>query len=185
MDDKEIIALYFHRDQEAIAETDRKYGGLCRKVSYNILNNREDAEECVADTYMGLWHSIPPQMPAFFKAYILKILRNFSLMRFRDRNTQRHGSGEVELAMEELGDTFSSGFSVEQEYEGRELAQAVSCFLRNLSEDDRNIFLCRYWHLAPVAKIAERLRCSQSKVKTSLFRTRKKLQLFLTEEGLV
>lgn len=185
MDDKEIISLYFSRDQEAIAETDRKYGGLCRTVSYNILADHEDAEECVADTYIAAWNAIPPQVPMALKAYLLKITRNFSLMRVRERYSARRGGGELALALEELGDSFPSHLSVEKEVEGRELARAVSSFLYTLPETERNIFLCRYWHFASITDIAQRCRCSQSKIKTSLFRTRKKLQTYLMKEGLV
>lgn len=185
MDDKEIIELYFRRDQDAIQQTDLKYGGLCKKVSYNILGCPEDVEECVSDTYMALWNSIPPQVPDFLKAYLLKIVRNFSLMRIRERSSHKRGCGELELALEELGDTFSSGISVEGQYEQKEFARAVSRFLHTLPETDRNIFLCRYWHMAGVAEIAGRLHFSQSKVKTSLFRSRRKLQNYLVKEGLV
>lgn len=185
MDDKEIIELYFRRDQEAIVQTDRKYGGLCKKVSYNILGCPEDVEECVSDTYMAAWNAIPPQVPMVLKAYLLKIVRNFSLMRVRELNSRKRGSGEVELALEELGDTFPGAASVEGQYEQKEFARAVSRFLYSLPENERRIFLCRYWHLASVAQIAGTLHCSQSKVKTSLFRTRKKLYQFLTKEGLV
>lgn len=97
MDDKEIIELYFARDPNGILETERKYGALCQKVSYNILGNREDAEECVSDTYMAAWNSIPPQRPGLLKAYLMKIVRNFSLMRVRERSAQKHGEGSFPL----------------------------------------------------------------------------------------
>lgn len=185
MDDKEIISLYFQRDQEAITQTDRKYGGLCKKVSYNILGCAEDVEECVSDTYLAAWDSIPPQVPLFLKAYLLKIVRNFSLMRVREQCAQKRGSGELELALEELGDCFSSPSSVEGAYEQKEVARAVSRFLYTLPETERAMFLCRYWHMASICQIAEGLHCSQSKIKTSLFRTRRKLQDYLQKEGLV
>lgn len=185
MEDTAIMELYFARDQEAIAETDRKYGPLCTKVSYGILSNLQDAEECVADTYLAAWNSIPPQRPDFLKAYLLKITRNLSLMRLRRRYARKNGRGEVTLVLEELGDTFASDFSVERIYEGREVARAVSCFLRTLPETDRNMFLIRYWYMTPVADIAAKMGCKESRVKTSLFRTRKKLQNYLTKEGLV
>lgn len=185
MDDKEIIELYFARDPNGILETERKYGALCQKVSYNILGNREDAEECVSDTYMAAWNSIPPQRPGLLKAYLMKIVRNFSLMRVRERSAQKHGGGELPLALEELGDIFPSSDSVEQAYEGKELAKAVSGFLRTLPQSERDIFLCRYWHFASIADIARKLGCTQSKVKTSLFRTRKKLLTYLKKEDLV
>lgn len=185
MDDTAIIELYFDRDQDAIAETDRKYGPLCTKLSYGILSNLQDAEECVADTYLAAWNSIPPQRPDFLKAYLLKIVRNLSLMRLRRRYAKKNGRGEVTLVLEELGDTFASDFSVEKLVEGKEVAKAVSTFLRTLPERERNIFLIRYWYMTPVSEIAAKLGCKESRVKTSLFRTRKKLQDYLKKEGLV
>lgn len=185
MDDKEIIALYWRRDQDAIVWTDRKYGGLCRKLAFDILANHEDTEECVSDTYLAAWNSIPPQRPSFLKAYLVKIVRNFSLMRVRQNHAGKHGGGEIDLVLEELEDTLSSHVSVEQTVEQKELAEAVSRFLHTLPEMERNIFLARYYFLSPVAAIAARGRCSQSKVKTSLYRTRKKLKQYLIEEELL
>lgn len=185
MDDNEIIALYWRRDQDAICWTDRKYGGLCRKLSFDILGNREDTEECVSDTFLAAWNSIPPQRPTYLKAYLAKIVRNFSLMRLRENHAARHGGGEIPLVLEELEGTLSSGFSVEQAFEGKEFAAAVSRFLYTLPEGERNIFLARYYFLSSVADIAARAHCSQSKVKTSLYRTRKKLKQYLIEEDLL
>lgn len=185
MDDQSIIELYFARSQQAIVETDRKYSGLCHKVSYDILSNWEDTEECVADTYLAAWNTIPPHRPAYLKAYLLKILRNLSLMRVRQRYAQKNGGGEIDLVLEELGDSFVSPGSVEAAFEGKELARAVSAFLRTISESERNIFLWRYWQFQSIADIAHRLGWGQSRVKTSLFRTRKKLQSYLKKEDLI
>lgn len=185
MEDNEIIELYFARNQNAICQTDLKYGRLCKGVSYGILSNHEDVEECVSDTYMAAWDNIPPERPSCLGAYLTKIVRNLSLMRLRERYAYKRGGGELTLALDELDDTFAPGISVERGYELKEFAQAVSRFLYTLPETERNIFLCRYYLVTPVADIARRLHCSQSKVKTSLFRTRKKLQDYLTKEALV
>ena len=162
MEDERIIDLYWQRSQEAISRTDEKYGRLCTKISLNILSNAQDAEECVSDTYMALWNSIPPQRPTCFQAFAAAIVRNLSLMKLREQYARKRGGGER-----------------------KEFAAAVNQFLCTLSADDRNIFVCRYWFFASIADIALRFKCSQSKVKTSLFRTRQKLRLYLSKEGLL
>ena len=185
MQDEKIIALYWQRDQSAIDETDKKYGVQLRGLSYGILSDREDAEECVSDTYMAVWNSLPPQRPKRLRAYAAAIVRNLSLRRVRDRYSKKRGGGEVALALEELEDCLCSQTNVECEYEQKELAGKIEEFLRTFSADDRRIFMCRYWGFAPVAEIAQKLGCPQSKVKSSLHRTRGKLQKYLTKEGLI
>lgn len=185
MEDERIIDLYWQRRQEAISRTDEKYGRLCTKISLNILSNAQDAEECVSDTYMALWNSIPPQRPTCFQAFAAAIVRNLSLMKLREQYARKRGGGEFYLVLDELKDTIASGDSVEAECERKEFAAAVNQFLCTLSADDRNIFVCRYWFFASIADIALRFKCSQSKVKTSLFRTRQKLRLYLSKEGLL
>ena len=180
MEDERIIDLYWQRSQEAISRTDEKYGRLCTKISLNILSNAQDAEECVSDTYMALWNSIPPQRPTCFQAFAAAIVRNLSLMKLREQYARKRGGGEFDLVLDELKDTIASGDSVEAECERKEFAAAVNQFLCTLSADDRNIFVCRYWFFASIADIALRFKCSQSKVKTSLFRTRQKLRLYLS-----
>ncbi len=183
MDDEKIIELYWRRDETAIACTDEKYGRLCRKISDDILSSREDSEECVADTYLALWNCIPPQHPSRFRAFIAAVTRNLSLKRLRSRAALKNGGAD--LALEELGETLASSAAVEREYERRELTQAIDGFLRTLSADDRNIFICRYWLFSPTADIAARLGFSQSKVTTSLYRTRQKLRTYLEKEELI
>ena len=185
MEDEKIIELYWQRSQDAIIQTDKKYGRLCKNISYNILSSKEDSEECVSDTYMAVWNKLPPQRPKRFQAFIAAIVRNISLMRVRDRYSKKHGGGELDLVLDELADSFSSGFSVEHEYELKELVETVNQFLYTLSDTDRNIFVTRYWLFTSVAEIAARSGFSQSKVLTSLYRTRQKLQCYITKEGLL
>ena len=185
MEDIKIIDLYWQRSQEAITQTDIKYGKLCHKISYDILSSHEDSEECVSDTYMTVWNSLPPQRPSYFQAFVAAIARNLSLKRLRDRYAKKRGGGEAALVLEELSDCFTSERSIEQEYEQRKLTEAIDEFLYSLSADSRCIFLCRYWLFLPVMEIARRLKCSKSKVTTSLFRTRQRLQQYLTKEGLI
>lgn len=139
MEDERIIDLYWQRSQEAISRTDEKYGRLCTKISLNILSNAQDAEECVSDTYMALWNSIPPQRPTCFQAFAAAIVRNLSLMKLREQYARKRGGGEFDLVLDELKDTIASGDSVEAECERKEFAAAVNQFLCTLSADDRNI----------------------------------------------
>ncbi len=185
MEDERIIDLYWERSQDAIAQTDKKYGGLCKKISFNILSSREDSEECVSDTYLAVWNRLPPQRPTRFQTFIAAIVRNISITRVRERYAKKNGGGEYAVALDELSDCLSSDYSIEQEYELKEIARSIDQFLYTLSADDRIIFICRYWLFTPVAEIAARKSYSQSKVLTSLFRTRQKLQLYLIKEGLV
>lgn len=150
MEDERIIDLYWQRSQEAISRTDEKYGRLYTKISLNILSNAQDAEECVSDTYMALWNSIPPQRPTCFQAFAAAIVRNLSLMKLREQYARKRGGGEFDLVLDELKDTIASGDSVEAECERKEFAAAVNQFLCTLSADDRNIFVCRYWFFASI-----------------------------------
>ena len=185
MEDSGIIELYWQRSQEAITQTDIKYGRLCHRVSYNILANHEDSEECVSDTYLTVWNSLPPQRPSFLQAFVAAIARNISLKRLRDKCAQKRGGGELDLVLGELRDCLVSERSPEREYEQKELTQAIDEFLYSLSADSRYIFLCRYWLLLPVMEIARRLKCSKSKVTTSLYRTRQRLRQYLEKEELL
>ena len=185
MEDSFIVDLYWRRDEQAIAETERKYGGACEGIARRFLPAAEDAEEIVQDAYLSLWNTIPPQRPEHFAAYLFRTVRNAAFSRFRADSAQKRGGGEFDLVLDELKDTIASGDSVEAECERKEFAAAVNQFLCTLSADDRNIFVCRYWLFASIADIASRFKCSQSKVKTSLFRTRQKLRLYLSKEGLL
>lgn len=185
MEDREIIELFFRREQQAVRETDKKYGVRCRGIADGILQNREDAEECVSDTYMAAWNSIPPTRPASFKAYIFRIVRNISVNRAKERLAAKRGGGNLEAALDELEGCLASNYSLEGEYEAKELAREINKFLRTLSKDDRLIFMHRYWLVLTTREIADRLEMTESKVRTSLSRTRDKLRRHLKKEGLI
>ena len=185
MEDEKIIDLYWQRSQDAIVQTDKKYGKLCRRISFNILSNVEDSEECVSDTYLAVWNKLPPQRPSCLQTYVAAITRNISITRVRDRYSKKHGGGELDIALSELDDCIPSGISVEHEIELKELVMSINDFLYSLSRDDRNIFVSRYWLFMPVARIVTQSGFSKSKVLSSLFRTRQKLQYYLTKEGLI
>ena len=184
MNDKNIVDLYFNRDEEAITQTDKKYGRYCYSIAYNILTNKEDAEESVSDTYMTAWRAIPPRRPSVLSTFLGKITRHISIDRWRERSANKRGGGEVTLALEELEDCVAGLQNVEMEYERKELIRAYVKFLDTLPITERRVFLCRYWYVDSVEAIAEKFGFSQSKVKTMLHRTRAKLRKQLAEEGL-
>ena len=184
MNDKSIVDLYFNRDEEAITQTDKKYGRYCYSIAYNILTNKEDAEETVSDTYMTAWRAIPPRRPSVLSTFLGKITRHISIDRWRERSAYKRGGGEVTLALEELEDCVAGLQNVEMEYERKELIRAYVKFLDTLPITERRVFLCRYWYVDSVEAIAEKFGFSQSKVKTMLYRTRAKLRKQLAEEGL-
>ena len=183
MDDKSIVDLYFSRDQEAITQTDKKYGHYCYRIAYNILTNNEDAEESVSDTYVAAWRAIPPRRPSVLSTFLGKITRHIAIDRWRERNASKRGGGEVPLALEELQDCVAGMQNVEMDYERKEIIKAYVKFLDALPVTERRVFLCRYWYVDSVEAIADKFGFSQSKVKTMLHRTRAKLRKQLAEEG--
>lgn len=184
MEDEQIIALYFSRDDRAIRETEAAYGGRLLTLSRRILNSREDAQECVNDTYLAAWNAMPPKRPGILSAFLGKITRNISLDRWKRRAARKRGGGEAALSLEELDECLTGGQSPEGEVERRELLRAINRFLDALPETQRDIFVCRYWYLDSIEDIGARFGYSQSKVTTILFRLRKKLAAHLEKEGL-
>lgn len=182
MNDAEILALYWERNENAIKETDAIYGRRLHVLSKRIVNSHEDAQECVSDTYMKAWETIPPQRPNYFFAYLAKICRNFSLGRLEWWNAAKRSANIVSLTQEmELcipDDSFA------RKLEGEELGKVLNRFLDGLSKENRMIFMRRYWYCDSVQEIAGRYNISQSKVKTQLHRTRNKLKQFLEKEGI-
>ena len=184
MDDAKIVDLYWSRSEQAIKETELKYGKYCRKISCNILADTADAEECVNDTYLKAWNSMPTNRPSRLAPYLGKLTRWLSLNRLRDQNSLKRGNGELPLVLDELAETLDSGFDTEKELEIKELNRAIRHMLDGLEKVERDVFLSRYWYAASIKEIAERFDFSESKVKTMLYRTRNKLLRQLQEEGL-
>ncbi|MBE6922540.1 MAG: sigma-70 family RNA polymerase sigma factor [Ruminococcaceae bacterium] len=182
MEDKQIIALYWSRNEEAIRQTENRYGGKLNALAYRIVNTREDAQECVSDTYLAAWDSMPPQWPEYLFAYLAKICRNLSLSRLDWLNAAKRKAEvvtltrEMELCIPDRGN--------ERNLEGKELGELLNRFLGTISRENRMIFLRRYWYADSIEEIAKRYHFSQSKVKTSLHRTRNKLSVFLAKEGI-
>ncbi len=183
MEDREIITLYWNRNERAIKETAGKYGRYCFKIAYNILVNKEDAEESVNDTYLKTWECIPPHMPEMFSAFIGKITRRISLNKWYSNNRLKRGGGQVALALEELEETIAGSDTVEDLIQRKELTQSLNLFLETLPEKERDLFICRYWFFASIQELCEKFDFSESKTKSMLFRTRMKLKTYLTEEG--
>lgn len=183
MEDREIVSLLLARSERALDAAAAKYDGYCRAIARGILGDDEDARECVNDTWLRLWNSVPPNRPAVLSTYLGKLTRRAAIDALRRRCAERRGGGELPLVLEELAECVPSAQSVEQAAEDAALAEAVNAFLGTLPETERRVFLCRYWYLDPIAAIGRRFRCSESKVKTMLLRTRKKLRLYLQQEG--
>lgn len=184
MKDHEIIDLYWKRKETAISATAEKYGKYCHTISYNILHNNEDAEECVNDTYLGAWKSMPPQRPERLSAYLGKITRNLSLNRFKRYTAEKRGLGQTELVLSELEDCIPSETGVEQVIDEMVLVNSINQFLRAQPEQKRNIFIRRYWYLYPIRDIAENYGMSESKAASMLFRMRNELKTHLEKEGI-
>lgn len=182
MTDAQIIQLYWARNEDAIKETDAVYGRKLHTLAERIVQNFEDAQECVSDTYMKTWDTIPPQRPQYFFAYIAKICRNFALGVLDFKNAAKR-KGEVVALTQEMEACIPDP-AYQRRLEGEELGKVLNSFLETLSYESRVIFLRRYWYLDTVAEIAERCGITQSKVKTQLHRTRSKLHAFLEKEGI-
>ena len=185
MEDTGIIRLYEIRNEQAISETQSKYAALCGKIAQRILGDPLDAEECVSDVLMQTWNSIPPAHPDNLPAFLTVLTRNAALTRYRDDSRQKRGGGQVLLLLDELADCVAGSDSVEDAVDGRILKDALSRFLDGLSADARTIFVRRYISMLPVNEIAAEYGLSESKVKVTLMRTRKKLREYLRKEGLL
>lgn len=183
MEDKAIIDLYWTRSENAISQTALKYGAYCYTIAFNILSNREDSEESVNDTYLAAWNTMPPKRPGILSAFLGKITRYISLDRWKRRSAAKRGGGQVPLALEELEECICGGEGPEGSLVHKQLLRSIESFLDKLPVQERQVFVCRYWYMDPVADIAERFGYSESKVKIMLFRTREKLRMKLEKEG--
>ena len=180
MNDERIIELFFERSEQALKELDEKYGRVCHKVSYNILNNQQDVEECVNDAYLGTWNAIPPAKPNPLLAFVLKIVRNISLKRY-EQNTAAKRNSHYDVAMEELENCLASTITIEQEIAECELTKIIESFLNSLSKENRVIFLRRYWFSDTYADIARQVGLTEKNVSVRLTRIRKELREYLLE----
>ncbi len=183
MEDNKIIELYFQRDDNAIKETDKKYGAYCAVVANNILADTRDTEECVSDTWLRAWNSMPPQRPSYLRLFLGKITRNLALDVVKRQSRKKRGSGEYELVLDELREVSDTGYRVEEQIEKKELVKCINTFLWTLPERDCNIFLRRYFYFESTKQIANLYEMKESNVLGVLSRTRHKLRMYLVQEG--
>ena len=182
MDDKQIIELYFERNEQAIKETQNKYGAFCHRIAMNILGIHEDAEECVNDTYYSVWKQIPPTVPEVFKVYLGRITRNLSISRFRAMRAKKRYSS-MEIMLSELNDCVPSSSNVEQTIEVMQLSDYISEWLDSLPEEDCALFVRRYWFGDEVQELAKKCGITAVKMAQRMLRLRKSLKAALEQKG--
>ena len=181
--DQEIVSLYWDRNEDAIHQTQIRYGAYLSKVSYNILADFEDSKECVNDTYLAAWNSMPTNRPNNLATYLGKITRQISIDVFRKRHREKRYASEYAVSLDELGDSFTDGVTPEQELDAKLLDEAINCFVRALPDMAQKTFVGRYYFFDSLKEIASYCGMTESKVKILLFRTRQKLKLYLKKEG--
>ena len=182
MEDSEIVTLLTNRSEQAISAVSQKYGRYCKKIALNILQNNEDADECVNDALMRLWNTVPPS-PDALRLFLARIVKSAAYDKLRLSQREKRGGGEVALALDEIADCVSGNSSVEDELEQRELQAAINSFLKRLSTRHRKMFLLRYWYCFSVSEIAERLGTTENSVSVTLSRVRRKIKEYLTKRG--
>ena len=185
MNDEAIITLFERRSEQGIAEATRAYGSLLRSIARHILRDDRDAEECVSDTMLKAWNTIPPAKPVYFSAYLAKITRNLALNRWNADHAQMRGSGEIPLVLEELAECIPSGERTDQVLDKMAFAESLEQFLSTIPPLHRAVFMRRYFSMMPVRDIAEALEINENTVKSILKRTRAKLEQHLEKENLL
>lgn len=184
MEDKQIIALYWDRSENAISETAHKYGRYCHYIAHGILQDEEDAAECVNDTYLRAWNAIPPQRPNNLRTFLGKVARNLALNRWEQRNAEKRGAGQLPQVLEELHECITDRVSTEQLVDKIVLRDLLNGFLATLKPDARKIFVRRYWYMSSIREIAAEYGMTESKVTVTLCRTRQRLAQLLEKEGI-
>ena len=183
MNDEKIIELYFARSENAITETDKKYGESCRKTAYSILGSHEDSEECTNDTYLKVWDVIPPQRPTVLSVFLGKITRNLSFDMYRKKHAEKRGGNEMTLILDELAECVSGNESPEEIILGDELKSNINSFLSTLTDENRHMFILRYWYSESICDIAKRFSKSENSISVTLNRIRCRLKEYLKERG--
>lgn len=184
MEDSQIIDLYWQRSEQAIAETAQKYGSFCFTIAENILSIREDAEECVNDTYHHAWNAIPPQRPSLLRPWLGRIVRNLSINLWNKNHAQKRYAG-MDLLLHELEDCVPAPQTVQQALDERELASLMERWLQALPQEDRMLFLRRYWYGVPLQELAAQQGMAPGKLAGRMYRLRKSLQSVLEKEGVL
>ena len=182
LEDNKIIELFYERSEQAILELSKKYGHVCTKVAYNILNNALDSEECVNDAYLGTWNTIPPQNPNPLLSYVLRIVRNLAIKKYH-KNTAIKRNSIYDISLDELENCFPAAQSVEDEFNSKELVRIIDDFLETLNKENRIMFIRRYFFSTSIEDIAKLFHTSAHNVSVKLFRTREKLKKHLINKG--
>lgn len=180
MEDAQIIALYWARNEEAITQTDTAYGRKLNTLARNILYSREDAEESVNDTYLRTWQALPPHRPRYFFAFLATVCRRLCLDRLDWNGATKRKA--VVVALTEEMEACIPDESHDRDLEGKELGSILDAFLGTLPEETRKIFMRRYWYADTIGEIARQYGMTESKVKMQLSRTRDKLRAYLQKE---
>lgn len=183
MNDEQIITLFQNRNEEALVETEKKYGTACRKSAGKILSSQQDVEECVNDALMQAWNAIPPQHPPNLAAFLITLTRNIALNHWKHEHRIKRGGGQITLVLDELSDCIHTSEDIEETTDKRALVQSMEAFLDALNYDARTVFVQRYIAMLSIHEIAEKYQLSESKVKVTLMRVRKKLRKHLKQEG--
>ena len=184
MKDYDIVERFLLRDESALTESKKAYGDYCLRIAMNMLGNRQDAEECLNDVLLAAWNSIPPHRPSNLRTFLGKLARQIAIDRLRKNTAKKRGAGEAEASLSEL-EEITGDNDVESAILQQELSRAISAFLRSVREDDRNVFIRRYWFCDPVQAICERYGFGKSKVLMMLKRTRDRLAAYLRREGYI
>lgn len=183
MDDSRIVELFWSRDESAVSAVAEKYGGYCRSIAFGILGSAEDAEECLSDTWLGAWNSIPPHRPSVLRTFLGRITRNLSFNKYKRDRAEKRGGGGISLVLDELAECVSGGEDPAQELNRRELIAEINSFLCSLTEQKRGVFVARYWYAESMSAIAGRFGMSENNVSVTLNRLRKQLRAHLSERG--
>ena len=185
MQDEAIVGMYWQRDENAIQETERKYGRYLSKIAYHVLADLEDSKESVNDTYLKAWNSMPPHRPEVLSAYLGRITRQLSIDMFRGRNRKKRQASEYALSLSELEDCVSGKDTTEQDVNLHLLSEAIGAYLRTLTPEARNTFVGRYYYMDSLKEVAAYFGRSESRAKSMLYRTRQGLKAYLEQEGFV
>lgn len=183
MKDADIVDLYWNREENAITETSKKYEAYLNKVAYNILQDLQDSQECVNDTYLKAWNGIPPNRPAVLSTFLAKITRRLAIDKYRKKKSQKHIDSEYAISLTEIEETLEGNSSLENVFDEKVLGEAINRFLMTLPNDARNAFIGRYYFFDPLKEVAAYCGMSEAKAKSLLYRTRIKLKEYLQKEG--
>ena len=182
--DDEIIQLFWEREEEGLVKMQSKYQKYCSAIARRIVKNTEDTEECVNDTWLRVWNSIPPHRPENLSGYLAKVVRNLALSLYTKQHRQKRGGGVVSVALDELSECLSDGREISEKLEGQILTEAITAYLRGKNREHQAVFIRRYFYMMDIKELAEGLHMKENTVKSILFRMRKELKIHLEGEGI-